>query len=129
MFNLNYMNTDDFIYFGNNLDRVIKPEQFKPGREDVYAGEYTTMTGSLIADRIGWKFADLTLTWKALPQSMVDILIGINGATTMKFDAEDGTYIEDIIRTSAVSLKNRATIGGVTWWRDVSVQVRFLNVH
>ena len=129
MFNLDYMTTEDFIYFGTNLDRVIKPKEFKPAREDVYAGEYTTMTGKIIADRIGWKFSDLTLSWEALPQSMVDILIGIDGQTTMRFDTEDGTYTESIIRLSAVSLKNRATINGVTWWRNVSVQVRFINVH
>ena len=132
MFNLDYMGPDDFIYFGDDPDYpdvVIKPREFRPGREDVYAGEYTTMTGATIADCIGWKFSDLTMTWDALPQSMVDILVNINGPATMTFDAEDGNHTESIIRLSAVSLKNRATINGVTWWRNVSVQVRFLNVH
>ena len=132
MFNTDYMTADDFIYFGDDpdyLDAVIKPREFRPGREDVYAGEYTTLTGATIADRIGWKFSDLTLTWDALPQDMVDILIGINGPASMTFDAEDGTYTESVIRLSAVALKNRATINGVTFWKNVSVQLRFLNVH
>lgn len=129
MFNLNYMGVDDFIYFGPGADAVIKPVDFKPKREDVYAGEYTTMNGSIIADSIGWKYSDLTLNWDILPQDMVDILIGINGVTTFAFDAEDGAQSESVIRTSAVSLKNRATMDNKTWWRDVSVTLRFINTH
>ena len=95
----------------------------------MYAGEYTTCTGAIKADRIGWKYADLSLSWDALPQSEVDILLGITSGSTLTFDDMDGTQTEDIIRTSIVGLKHRYTVRGETWWRNVTMDVRFINVH
>lgn len=106
-----------------------KPRNFMPGREDVYAGEYTTCTGKTIADKIGWKFSDLDLQWDALKQSDIDKLINLTNACSLRFDDADGLHTEDVIRTSAVSLRNRNTIDGVTWWRDVSAQFKFINTH
>ena len=120
---------NDFIYF-DTTDAVRKPVDFAPQREDVYAGEYTTCTGAIKADRIGWKYADLTLSWDALPQDDVDILLGITSGNTLTWDDIDGTTItENIIRTSVVGLKHRNTVRGTTWWRDVTMEVRFIDVH
>ena len=118
----------DYIYF-NTTDAIRKPEKFMPKREDVYKGEYTSCTGKLIADRIGWKYDDMTLEWDALSQSDVEILIGLTGIETLTFDDVDGNHTENIIRASAVSLKNRNTINGVTYWRDVSVDIKFIDTH
>lgn len=118
----------DNIYF-NITDAIRKPEKFMLKREDVYRGEYTSCTGKLVADRIGWKYDDMTLEWGALAQSDVEILIGLTGIETLTFDDVDGNHTENIIRTSAVSLKNRNTIDGVTYWRDVSVDIRFIDTH
>ena len=71
----------------------------------------------------------MTLTWDALPQSMVDVLVGMSGEGTMEFDAPQGTFTEAVVRTSAVQLRNRNTIRGEVWWRNVSVEVRFINAH
>jgi hypothetical protein len=120
---------NDYIYF-DTTDAVRKPVDFAPQREDVYAGEYTTCTGAIKADRIGWKYADLTLSWDALPQDDVDILLGITSGNTLTWDDIDGTTItENIIRTSVVGLKHRNTVRGTTWWRDVTMEVRFIDVH
>lgn len=120
---------NDYIYF-DTTDAVRKPADFAPQREDVYAGEYTTCTGAIKADRIGWKYADLTLSWDALPQDDVDILLGITSGNTLTWDDIDGTTItENIIRTSVVGLKHRNTVRGTTWWRDVTMEVRFIDVH
>lgn len=121
------MATNDYIYFDTN-NAVRKPVNFTPQHEDVYAGEYTTCTGAIKADRIGWKYADLSLTWDALPQAEVDILLGITSGT-LTFDDMDGTHTENIIRTSVVGLKHRNTVRGTTWWRDVTMDVRFIDVH
>jgi hypothetical protein len=37
---------------------IFKPNEMELEREDVYAGEYTTCTGRVIADLIGWRYAD-----------------------------------------------------------------------
>lgn len=126
------MSTYDNITFkvGLTTTDIRKPENFMPEHEDVYAGEYTTCTGAIIADRIGWKFADMTLEWGALPQSAVDVLVGLSGTFKLKFDDMDGTYYEETaIRDSIISLRNRNTINGVTYWKNVSLKVRFIDVH
>ena len=117
----------DFITIDG--DQIYRPPTFAPQMEDIYSGEYTTCTGKTVGDRIGWKWADMTLSWDALPQSMVDVLVGMTGAVTMVFDGPQGTQTEEIIRDSAVQLRNRNTIRGETYWLNVSVQIRFINAH
>lgn len=118
----------DFITI--NGSQIRKPANFKPKREDIYAGEYETCTGAIVADRIGWKYSDISLDWDALTQEEVDILIGLNGEFPIIFDDMDGdTQTEKAIRSSIVSLRHRNTIDGVTWWRNVQVSIRFISSH
>lgn len=110
--------------------QLPKPPEFSPQIEDLYAGEYTTCTGKLIADRIGWKYSDMTLEWNALPQWAVDVLCQMSGAMPLTFDGLDGLIqTESIIRTSAVGLRHRYTVDGEVWWTGVQVEVRFINAH
>lgn len=118
----------DYIYF-NNTEALPRPVNFSPDREDVYAGEITTCTGKLIADRIGWKYADITLEWSALPQSDVEKLISITDVVPFTFEDVDGEHTENVIRKKAVSMKNRNTINGVVYWRNVSIELVFIDVH
>lgn len=109
---------------------IPRPPEFAPKREDVYAGEITTCTGKLIADKIGWKYADMDLQWNALPQSVVDTLVNMTGVSTLTFDDADGVeHTEQIITTSKVWLRHRYTYKGEAIWKSVSVGVRFINVH
>jgi len=113
-----------------NGTQITRPPEFQPKREDVYSGKYTTCKGELIADRIGWKYSDLTLEWDALTQDQVAVLIGMQGECTMVFDdVDDDEHSETIIRSSAVQLRHRWTQNGVTVWKNVKVEVKFLNVH
>lgn len=120
----------DEKYITINNRNIYRPPNFAPQIEDVYAGEYTTCTGKLVGDRIGWKYSDATLTWDALPQRMVNALINMSGPVTLEFVAPDGTITsETVIRDSVVQLQNRNTIRGEVWWKNVSLNVRFINVH
>lgn len=112
-----------------NGTQIYKPPNFSPQIEDIYAGEYETCTGKRVGDRVGWRWSNITLTWDALPQEMVDVLVNMSGEGTMVFDAPQGTFTEAVIRSSAVQLRNRNTIRGETWWRNVSVELRFINAH
>jgi hypothetical protein len=124
--NLNYIT----ITYGGTAHQIYRPPEFKPKREDVYSGEYTTCTGALIKDCVGWKFSDLTLEWDALPQAMMEILIGMNGECTMTFDDPGGdTITASIVRSSEVSTRHRDTVDGVIWWKSVEVEVIFLDVY
>lgn len=121
---------DPLQFIQINGQNILKPENFSPEREDIYAAEITTCTGDTIADLIGWKYADITLSWPILPQSMIDILIAMYGESTITFDDVDGTsHTEKIVRNGIVSMRNRNTIQGETWWKNVSVSLRFLEAH
>ena len=109
---------------------IWRPPQFMPTREDLYRGDYTTCTGKQIKDRIGWKYADMTLTWDGLPQNMVDVLVGMTGACTLEFDDADGElHEEQVVRDSLVALRHKYVQGGVTIWKSVSVKIVFIGSH
>lgn len=118
----------DFIKI--NGVSIPRPPQFVLQREDIYAGDYVTCTGKTIADKVGWKYSDMDLQWEALPQQAVDVLVGMSGACTLEFDDADGDiHEEEIVRTSLVSMRHKRTIGGVVIWRNVSVNIKFIDSH
>lgn len=109
---------------------IFKPNEMELEREDVYAGEYTTCTGKIIADVIGWRYADTDFEWDTLPDSQLAVLTSMSGATTLTFTDSDGTHTEDIIRLGFVDTPTRYTgYDGLPVWKDVKLKVRFINVH
>lgn len=122
------LTAQDYITINGN--QILRPPTFAPQIEDIYAGEYTTCTGKTVGDVVGWKYADATLTWDALPQSSVDVLVAMSGENTLTFVNPSGMITtETIIRDSVVQLQNRNTIRGEVWWKNVSVAIRFINAH
>ena len=119
-----------YEYIEINGVQIPRPPDFSVQREDVYAQEITTCTGKIIADRIGWKYSDTELSWEALCQEYVDTLVNMSGVNTLKFDDADGTeHTENAIVLSKVWMRHRYTWRGKTIWKDVRVEVRFINVH
>ena len=122
------LTAQDYITINGN--QILRPPAFAPQIEDIYAGEYTTCTGKTVGDVVGWKYSDATLTWDALPQSSVDVLVAMSGENTLTFVNPSGMITtETVIRDSVVQLQNRNTIRGEVWWKNVSVQIRFINAH
>ena len=122
------LTAQDYITINGN--QILRPPTFAPQIEDIYAGEYTTCTGKTVGDVVGWKYSDATLTWDALPQSSVDVLVAMSGENTLTFVSPSGTTTtETVIRDSVVQLQNRNTIRGEVWWKNVSVAIRFINAH
>ena len=122
------LTAQDYITINGN--QILRPPTFAPQIEDIYAGEYTTCTGKTVGDVVGWKYSDATLTWDALPQSSVDVLIAMSGENSLTFVNPSGMITtETVIRDSVVQLQNRNTIRGEVWWKNVSVQIRFINAH
>ena len=122
------LTAQDYITINGN--QILRPPTFAPQIEDIYAGEYTTCTGKTVGDVVGWKYSDATLTWDALPQSSVDVLIAMSGENTLTFVNPSGMITtETVIRDSVVQLQNRNTIRGEVWWKNVSVAIRFINAH
>ena len=110
--------------------QIPRPPKFSPAREDIYKGNYVTCTGKTIADRIGWKYSDMSLEWDGLPQQAVDVLVNMSGVNFIVFDDLDGEIVEEqIVRTSAVALRHRYTLGGVVIWKKVKVEIKFIGSH
>jgi len=110
--------------------RVFRPSDTPIAREDVYAGEYTTCTGRTIADRIGWKYSDVSLQWDTLTDTMLSALINLSGAFNITFTDFDGTHTEAVIRDEFTNTPTRMTNPqGNAVWRNVGIKIRFLNVH
>lgn len=114
-----------------NGTEIFRPNDFSPAREDLYAAEITTCTGKTIADLIGWKYSDMDLKWDSLPQAQLDVLLSMSGESTLGFRDVDGAdHTESIVPTSRVFVATRSTgPDGNGLWKDVSVGVKFLNVH
>lgn len=109
---------------------IFRPNEMPMQREDVYAGEYTTCTGKTIADRIGWKYADMSLKWDALTDAMLTALINLRGSFNITFTDFDGTHTEAVVRDEFTTTPTRMTdMSGQAVWTDVAIKVRFLNVH
>ena len=122
------LTAQDYITINGN--QILRPPAFAPQIEDIYAGEYTTCTGKTVGDVVGWKYSDAALTWDALPQSSVDVLIAMSGENSLTFVNPSGMITtETVIRDSVVQLQNRNTIRGEVWWKNVSVAIRFINAH
>lgn len=108
-----------------------RANEFTPAREYVYAGEIVTCTGKTIADLVGWKYSDLSLEWDSLPQEQLENLLALNGTeVTMTFTDVDGhTASEQVIPLTHSMTATRFYNGGNPVWKDVSTNLRFLNVH
>lgn len=110
---------------------LFRPNDFAPKREDIYGAEITTCSGKVIADRVGWRYADMTLQWDTLPQAQLDVLLAVTGQATLVFvDADGVSHTEQVIPTSRVWVATRFTgLDGNPCWKDVSMGVRFVNAH
>ena len=108
----------------------FRPNDFQLAREDVYAGEYTSCTGKLIADKIGWKYSDLPMKWDILPDEDLVYLTTLIGAFDLIFRDSDGQHTETVIRKGFTNTPTRITgPEGSKIWTGIEMEVAFLNTH
>lgn len=109
---------------------VFRPNNFELKKEDVYAAEYTTCTGKTIADKIGWKYSDMTMKWDILTNEMLAALTALAGETTLQFEDSDGQHSEQIIRRGFLNTATRTTgPEGTALWTNIEMEVSFINTH
>jgi len=114
---------------------IRRPDNFSPIREDIIQAEYTTCTGKRIFDYVGWRFGDMTLSWQALSAWDVQKIAGLSFPAIMRFDAPDPDtgeptqYRESVVRTSSVQALHPYKTGGDTYYRDVSIDIHFVDSH
>lgn len=115
-----------------NGEEIFRGNEFNLSREWIYAGEYTTCTGKMVGDIVGWRYADLSLTWDNLPQSQLQKVIGLNGsAVAMTFSNEfNETVTEMVIPTVTTAQVTRLTDPqGNVAWSGIGLTLKFINAH
>lgn len=115
-----------------NGEEIFRGNEFNLSREYIYAGEYETMTGKRVGDIVGWRYADLSLTWDNLPQSQLQKVIGLNGsAVAMTFSNEFNENVtEMVIPTVTTAQVTRLTDPqGNVAWSGIGLTLKFINAH
>ena len=111
---------------------IYRGNEFTLQREYVYAGEYETCTGKRIADLVGWRYADTTITWDALPQAQFNVILGLTGQKSFMFSDETGTDVTETVRPQVItSQATRFTnpYDGSVVWKNIELQIRFIDTH
>lgn len=115
-----------------NGTEIYRGNDFTLQRENIYAGEIETCTGKRCADLVGWRYADLTVSWDTLPQDQLLSILGLSGeAVAMTFESETGDVVtEQVIPTAIMSTATRYTLpDGSALWRGISLGIRFIEAH
>lgn len=115
-----------------NGTEIYRGNDFTLQRENIYAGEIETCTGKRCADLVGWRYADLTVSWDTLPQDQLLSILGLSGeAVAMTFESETGDVVtEQVIPTAITSTATRYTLpDGSALWQGISLGIRFIEAH
>ena len=113
-------------------NEIFRGNDFALQREYIYAGEYETCTGKRCADRVGWRYSDLTISWDNLPQDQLEYLLALNGEEVdFTFANESGTTVTEKVRPAVIA--SQASIltdpNGVKSWKNISLQLQFTEAH
>lgn len=110
---------------------IYRANDFTLKKEYIFAGEYTTCTGATIADCVGWKYADCSLSWDTIPQSQLDDLLELNGRSVVMTwtDADGEEKEENVIPLTHSYTATRFFNNGVAVWRDIQLELRFIDAH
>lgn len=111
---------------------IYRGNEFTLQREWIYAGEVVTCTGKVCADRVGWRYSNVTITWDTLPQDQLQAILSLNGeAVDMTFSNEHNeTVTEKVIPQVLSSQVTRYTDPhGNVAWKGISLELRFINAH
>lgn len=111
---------------------IYRGNEFTLQREWIYAGEVVTCTGKVCADRVGWRYSNVTITWDNLPQDQLQTILSLNGeAVNMSFSNEKNLNVtEKVIPQVLSSQVTRYTDPhGNVAWKGISLELRFINAH
>lgn len=111
---------------------VPYPNDFQMKKEKIIAAEYTTLTGQVLGDVVGWRYADFTLKWDTLTDAMLQFVLAACDDASFSFtfrDPADGDKTISLTALSRATVKTRYKDYGVTKWRDIAIPVRCNDVY
>ena len=113
-------------------NEIFRGNDFALQREYIYAGEYETCTGKRCADRVGWRYSELTISWDNLPQDQLEYLLDLNGEEVdFTFTDESGTSVTEKVRPSVIAAQASILTDpyGDKSWKNISLQLQFTEAH
>jgi hypothetical protein len=113
-----------------NSQNLPYPDTFNMKRVPNIVCQFRTMTGKDYADINGWKWADTTITWKALyPEDLTRLINAVQSAAsfTISFMDAGGTSrsVNAVLKGFGHSKSLVKTHGGSYVWQDVSIDLMF----
>lgn len=122
----------DFIQI--NGKRIPYPNDFTMNKTANIVNEITTMTGDVIADINGWRYADTTLKWDFLYETELQNLMTetdpLNGTFALTFsDVESGTLTVNAYRRSRITVKTRYKENGNIVFTGIELNVTFPDAY
>lgn len=111
---------------------IYRGNDFTLQREWIYASEIVTCTGKVCADVVGWRYANLTINWDAIPQDQLQAILALDGTeVNMTFSNEANQSVtEAVIPTATAATATRVTdSNGNAIWSGVKLELRFINAH
>ena len=115
-------------YITINGQDIPYPNDFELQKIPNIVNEMTTLTGRVVADVNGWRYADAELTWGTLLGEDLQNLLAAIAKTEFEVSFLD---IDGNIRTVSAVLRGRANVktpmfhNGVTVWKDVKITLSF----
>lgn len=111
-----------------NGQQIPYPNDFAPQKVPNIVNEMTTLTGKVVADINGWRYADTSLQWDTLlDEDLQNLLTAISSPSfEVTFLDIDGTE-----QTVSAVLKGRANVktplynNGATIWKEISIDLSF----
>ena len=107
------------------------PNDFTMKKEKILAGEYTTLTGQVLGDVVGWRYADFTLEWDTLTENDLQALLGAcdDASFSLTFYDPQGSQTISLTALSRAVVKTRFIEFGVPKWKGIKIPVRCNDVN
>jgi len=115
-------------YININGYDIPYPNDFTPQKVPNIVNEMTTLTGKVVADINGWRYADMELTWGTLLNGDLQNLLAAIASPSFQVTFKD---IDGTDHTVNAVLKGRANVKtpifhrNMTVWKNVSITLSF----
>lgn len=121
---------------GGSMSRELPyPKSFEMQKTPNIVNEIHTMSGNVLYDINGWKYADTTIEWGSLyPEMLKDLILIVDEAKAndLYIDFLDPEGVEQTVRAVIKGFKKAKTLvryGNDYVWDGVSLQVTFPECH
>ena len=115
-------------YITINGESIPYPNNFTLQKTPNIVNEMTTLTGKVVADINGWRYADTDLSWDTLLDDDLHSLLAAINSPTFQISFYDIDGVEHTINAvfkGRVNVKTPMFYKSETVWKDVSVSLSF----